>query len=436
MIFVLSALRQQSYIANTHPNVGKNGRVATDAGVGDGDAGQRITLIGAAVNIALALAKLVIGLSSKSVALVADAGHSLSDLIGDGVTLWAVKMANAPPDEEHPYGHGRFETVGALGVGILVILAGAGIGKEAVLLLRDVFYGHPEIISAAPTSWALEVCVLSVVSKEMLFRATDAVGRRLNSSVLRANATHHRSDAWSSVVAGIGIVGSMFGLRSLDPLAAIVVAIMVLRMGLEITTDSLNQLTDTTDQGIIHSVEAAARRVPGAVNVKEVRARSMGSQWHVEAVVSPSRFVNSVSAAAHLAAQVRQSVLTGVPEAGECMVRVHSSNLEVFQSLEKLPDPQEIDTRVRQILASVPEILNVKRTLTHYDFGKKSPIVEVWIEVSPKLAVGACGPIAARSRQLLFDSGELGLASVHVHLAIPGSSVPRPNDKLGIWSGV
>eukprot|EP00931_Biecheleriopsis_adriatica_P029625 TRINITY_DN17562_c0_g1_i1.p1 TRINITY_DN17562_c0_g1~~TRINITY_DN17562_c0_g1_i1.p1 ORF type:complete len:570 (-),score=65.42 TRINITY_DN17562_c0_g1_i1:270-1760(-) len=411
--------------------------VKTSSGVNDVKpvSGQRITLVGAVVNVVLACLKLLVGLSSKSMALVADAGHSLSDLIGDGVTLWAVHMASMPPDEEHPYGHGRFESVGALGVGVLVVFAGMGIAKEALVELRDVFSVHAAQTSATPTSWALQVCILSILSKELLYRATDAVGRQLNSPVLRANASHHRSDAWSSVVAGIGIVGSLFGFQSLDPFAAMVVAFMVLRMGLDIMAESLSHLTDTTDRGIIKSVEAAALCVPGAADVKEVRARAMGSQWQVEAVVAPSKFVHSVTAAAHLAAQVRQNVLTEVPEAQECLVRVHSSSLAEFSRLQSLPDPQEIDSQVRQILAPVSEILEVKRTMTHYDFIKYSPIVEVWIQVSPRLAVEECSRIADRSRQLLLAS-ELDLAHADVHLALPGSNSPAPQEEPGIWSGV
>lgn len=387
------------------------------------DGAERITLIAAAVNILLTVVKLVVGVSCRSVALVADAGHSLSDLVGDGITLWAVRLAHIPPDEDHPYGHGRFETVGALGVGILVIAAGAGIGKEACTLLHSFASGYNTATAlTAPAGLALAVCVLSIVSKEMLFRATDIIGRRLNSPVLRASATHHRSDAWSSVVAAIGVIGTLFGFPILDPLAAIGVAVMVLRMGAGIAVDALSQLTDTTDEGIVRSVEAAALLVPGAVSVNEVRARAMGSHWHVETVVTPSTFVLSVTAAAHLAAQVRRGVLSAVPQVQECMVRVHSSTIEHLSKLEQLPDPQEVDTQVRQVLGAVPEVREVKRTMTHYDITTLSPVVEVWIEVSPELSIFECKLIAESSRRMLLDS-ELAFSSVHIHLALLGSAL-------------
>lgn len=377
---------------------------------------ERVTLLAVAVNILLAVVKLVAGLASNSAALVADAGHSVSDLISDGVTLWAVRMAQIPPDEDHPYGHGRFEAVGALGVSILVLAAGLGIAVEALALLRDAACASlgPLGVTTGPGMLALAACIASIVSKELLFRATDTVGRRLNSPVIRANALHHRSDVWSSVVAVVGVLGAQLGLRWLDPLAAVVVAAMVIRMGAGAAADALGQLTDTTDEAIVAAVERAARSVEGTTSVCDVRARAMGSHWLVDMEVVPDEFVLSASAADHLALRVRQAVLAAVKDAKECLVRVRTSATQC-PMVARLPTPQEIDSVVRHALETVPDIKAVARTMTHFD--ALAPSVEILLEVSPACTVSDGRRIAENARNAVLASRP-GLSSVEVHLAL------------------
>lgn len=373
-----------------------------------------MTWLAVAVNVLLAAAKLVAGVLSNSAALIADAGHSVSDLVSDGVTLWAVRMAQIPPDSDHPYGHGRFEAVGALGVSLLVILAGIGIGAEALTLLRDAFCLTCASPVSGPGLLALGACIASIVSKELLFRVTDEVGKRLNSPVVRANAIHHRSDVWSSVVALVGVFFARLGFHWLDPCAAVVVAGMVVRMGAGAAADALGQLTDTTDEAIVASVERAARAVDGTTSVSEVRARAMGSHWLVDLEVIPDDFVLSASAADHLALRVRQAVLDSVKDAKECLVRVRTSARQCPLAA-RLPTPQEVDAQVRQALEIVPEIKAVARTMTHFDQLKQS--VEILLEVSPACTVSDGHRIAENARSAVLAL-QPELSSVKVHLAL------------------
>jgi len=378
---------------------------------------QRITVIAAVVNICLALLKLAGGILGKSSALVADAGHSMSDIVSDCVTLWAVRMAEIPPDADHPYGHGRFEAVGALAVSGIILAAGAGIALPAWALLRDMLCscGCPSGAElATPGALALAACIVSIVSKEMLFRATDAIGRRLNSPVIRANAQHHRSDVWSSVVAVVGVVGARLGVPALDPLAALGVAAMVFQMGGGIAADAIGQLTDTTDEAIVAAVKRAARSVTGTTEVCSARARAMGSHWLVEVEVIADSLVSSASAADYFAAKVQYAVLAAVSDAKECLVRVRTSTARC-PMVARLSTPHEIDARVREVLAAEPEINAVMRTMAHFE--GLAPSVEVWIKVSPNSTVFDCQRIATGARNALLAT-DLSLADAQVHLAL------------------
>jgi len=391
--------------------------------------GESITRAAVVVNVLLVVVKLVAGLLGNSAALVADAGHSLSDLVSDGVTLWALRIARIPPDVDHPYGHGRFEAVGALAVSSLVMAAGFGIGIEGWSLLCKLFRETINGCSAfapcspGPGSLALAACLISIVAKELLYRATALVARRLNSQILQANAEHHRSDVWSSVVALFGVAGAFLGLPWLDPLAACAVGIMVLNMGFGGVADAVGQLTDTTDEDVVRTVERAARSVPCVLSVSGVRARAMGSSWLAEVTVIPNMYVITASAAEHLGALVQKAVLKAVPDTTECSVRVRSCSR---RELSRLPTPLQIDGQVKCAMLRVPEIQGVTRTMTHFEEG--APWVEVWIEVAPTLSVSDCKRVAQDAHTELLAS-EPHIAKAEFHLALPlaeGSKDRRP----------
>jgi cation diffusion facilitator family transporter len=203
----------------------------------------RITGIGSVVNLVLSAAKGGAGVACGSSALIADAVHSLSDLASDAATVLAVRLSRKPADHDHPYGHGRYETVGALTVSGMVALSGLGIGVhsyEAMMALAVVSGG--DVAAAAdgtPMPVAAAVAAASILAKELLFQQTKIVAQRIRSDSLLANAWHHRSDAMSSVVALGGVVGTIMGLPLLDPLAGLVVGGLVIRTGAEMAWESI-----------------------------------------------------------------------------------------------------------------------------------------------------------------------------------------------------
>jgi hypothetical protein len=179
---------------------------------------DRVTWMGVIINLVLSIGKLVVGIAQNSAVLIADAGHSLSDLVSDFITLWSVNVARLPPDDDHPYGHYKFEAIGSLFLSLTLLMTGVSVGlhsqKELLIILRSSgIIGAKETVAAAaltvPGPLALVMAALSILSKEWLFRVTKVVGEKLNSPVVIANAWHHRSDAYSSILALLSIAWAM-----------------------------------------------------------------------------------------------------------------------------------------------------------------------------------------------------------------------------------
>ena len=182
---------------------------------------DRVTWIGVAVNLLLSVGKLGVGITAHSSALVADAGHSLSDLVSDFITLWAVNVARLPPDEDHPYGHYKFEAIGSLFLSLTLLATGGSVGLMANKQLMEVLQSSASsaVPLQVPGPLALVMAGLSILSKEWLFRITKQVGERLRSPVVIANAWHHRSDAYSSILALFSIGWAMVGFPAADAAA-------------------------------------------------------------------------------------------------------------------------------------------------------------------------------------------------------------------------
>ncbi|HHO58653.1 MAG TPA: cation transporter, partial [Thiotrichales bacterium] len=171
---------------------------------------NRITLWGVAVNLVLSVIKIIGGIFGHSQALLADGLHSLSDLASDGMVLLASKHAGEDADEDHPYGHARYETLATVALGFLLIGVAVGIGFDAISRLN---VESPPLL---PHLYTLVIAAISIISKEVLYHATKRVALRIRSQMLEANAWHHRSDAISSIIVFIGIGGTYFGYPLLD----------------------------------------------------------------------------------------------------------------------------------------------------------------------------------------------------------------------------
>jgi len=236
-------------------------------------AAHKVTLIGMLINALNALAKLLVGVWANSSALIADAIHSLSDLLSDLLVLTATHFGRKKPDKDHPYGHDRYETLATLLLGtILIAVAGALVWDS----LGRLFQSGQLII---PSALALVVAAASVLSKEWIYRYTLKIAKKINSKLLEANAWHHRTDALSSIVVFIAILGSLFGFIWLDQLAAVIVGIMVAKMGAELIWGSLKELVDTAlPPEETERIYSAAKSIPGVRDVHHLRTRTMAGR--------------------------------------------------------------------------------------------------------------------------------------------------------------
>jgi len=241
-------------------------------------AAARSTWVSVAVNVVLSSAQIIAGVMTKSQGLIADGLHSLSDLIADFVVLLANHFSQKDADEDHPYGHQRYETAASLVLGLLLLAVGVGMLWSAVAKLQT-----PETIATVHIT-ALWVACAALVAKEGLFRFMLAVAKRVKSSMLVANAWHARSDAASSLVVGVGIIGNLMGYPILDPIAAAIVGFMVTRMGWSFGWDAMHDLMDrAVDDAEVQAIKTTLVETPGVSGVHDVRTRKMGDMIVVDA---------------------------------------------------------------------------------------------------------------------------------------------------------
>lgn len=238
----------------------------------------RVTLTGSAVNVLLTVVKFAAGVLGHSSAMIADAVHSLSDLISDAIVLIFVKIAGKPEDSDHSYGHGKYETFATLLIGFILGIVGLGILADGVQKTVMFFEGKP---LEAPNWWALGAAVLSILLKEWLYRYTVNAGKRIDSQVLVANAWHHRSDAYTSVAALAGIGGAMLlGPRwsVLDPLAAAFVSVYIIIEAVKLCKPAIDELMEKSlsigEQALIESIITAQ---DGVDSFHRLRTRRIGS---------------------------------------------------------------------------------------------------------------------------------------------------------------
>jgi cation diffusion facilitator family transporter len=266
-------------------------------------AASRSTWVSVGVNIVLTITQIAVGVVAKSQGLIADGIHSLSDLVADFVVLFASHHSKKDADEDHPYGHQRFETAASLVLGVLLLAVGVGMLWSAIRKLED-----PDSVQTVHVA-ALWVAVGALVAKELLFRYMLATAKRVKSSMLVANAWHARSDAASSLVVSIGIIGNLAGYPILDPIAALIVGFMVAKMGWGFGWDALHDLMDrSVDEQEVQAIRGTLLETTGVIGVHDVRTRKMGDMIVVDAHIEVDASI-SVEAGHDIAVAARKNVL-------------------------------------------------------------------------------------------------------------------------------
>ena len=266
-------------------------------------AASRSTWVSVGVNLVLTITQVVVGMLANSQGLIADGIHSLSDLVADFVVLFASHHSKKDADADHPYGHHRFETAASLVLGAVLLAVGVGMLWSAFRKLEA-----PETVQQVHIV-ALYVAGGALLAKELLFRYMLSVAKRVKSSMLVANAWHARSDAASSLVVGLGIVGNLAGYPILDPIAALIVGFMVARMGWGFGWDALHDLMDrAVDQQEVEAIRKTLMDTPGVSNVHDVRTRKMGDMIVADAHIEVDAAI-TVEAGHDIAVAARQRVL-------------------------------------------------------------------------------------------------------------------------------
>jgi cation diffusion facilitator family transporter len=289
--------------------------------------GQRITWISVAVNVLLTAMQVVVGFVANSMALVADAMHTLADIVADVFVLWANRKGAEAADDEHPYGHGRFETAASLVLGLLLTATGAGILISAAGRLQDLGSLPPVGVAAM---WA---AIITLLGKEGLFRYMLGVAERLRSPMLVANAWHARADALSSLVVAAGIAGSLAGFQFADAVAAIIVGGMIVKAGVGFAWDAMRELMDeglSADE--VAAIRATLAETPGVVDLHELRTRRMAHQVLVDVHVQVDGNI-TVSAGHEIGEQARKRVLAMHPEVLDVLIHLDPENDDPAQGL-------------------------------------------------------------------------------------------------------
>ncbi|HOE92420.1 MAG TPA: cation diffusion facilitator family transporter [Methanofastidiosum sp.] len=242
--------------------------------------GVKVTYNGLIVNIILTAFKFLAGIIGQSAAMVADAAHSLSDLASDVVVILCFRYIKNPIDETHNYGHGKIETLSTAIVGSMLLVVIFFIASSSVEELLRFFRGE---VIPRPAPIALIAAILSITSKELLYRYTLKVGKEIKSPLIIANAWHHRSDAFSSIGTMIGIGGAIFlgeKWRILDPLAALFVSVLILKVAIDILKDSVSELIETSvDDKLKNEIFDTVSKVKGVKDYHKLRIRRIGNYY-------------------------------------------------------------------------------------------------------------------------------------------------------------
>ncbi|MCK2127163.1 cation diffusion facilitator family transporter [Thauera aromatica] len=368
---------------------------------------QRATLTAILTNATLTLGQVLVGLFANAFSLVADAAHTLSDLVTDFMVLIAGRRGADPADTAHPYGHDRIETVTTMVLGAVLAAVGIGFLWSSGVRLQNMAAAPP----LHPT--ALAMALLTLGAKEGLFRFTLAAARRLRAPMLEANAWHARSDAASSLVVAAGIGGSLAGYPFLEPLAAAVVGFLILSMGLKLAWKAVRELIDTgLPEEELARLRHTIETTPGVIGLHDMRTRRMAGRVLCDAHVQVDPRL-TVSEGHRVSDAVYLRVRSAHPEVRDVLVHIDPEDDAELQAAPPgpLPERAEILDEVRALLgADAPA---PKRVQIHY-LGQR---VEVEIILAAPLAPAALDALTRRREACLRSHPRYRAIRVYCQLA-------------------
>ena len=344
-------------------------------------AAREVTLIGAALDALLGLAKILVGSIANSYSLVADGVHSLSDLASDFMVLAITRFSRSSPDSDHPYGHARFETLATVLLGCMLLAVAVALAYENILRFLDT-----ESLPI-PTWPALIIALISIASKEWIYRYTANVAKEYKSDLLLANAWHSRSDALSSIVVFIGVLGSMLGVVWMDVLAALVVAAIIAKIAIGFILQNLRQLVD---EGLSvpeqKQIIALAKEVEGVVNVHDLRSRLMGSDAYIEIHIEVDAWI-SVSEGHYIGNCVCKKIRKHMPDVTDIVFHIDIEHKE-HDSFTELPTRNEIIAILESAIPKLAAIAQLEKTTLHYV--NKKVFIELFMPTADENTLTEC----------------------------------------------
>lgn len=277
--------------------------------------GLKTSIITIIINVLLSIIKVFAGIVGKSSAMLADGIHTLSDVLTTFVALIGLKVSSKEADEDHPYGHEKYEPIFAKIISIFLAITGLFIGYEGIKLLIS---GNIKI----PGNIALAAALISIIAKEIMYRYTLRTAKKIKSFSMEADAWHHRSDALSSIGTFIGVLGARMGLKILDPIAAIIVSIFIVKVGIDLYLKSIRGLVDeSADKLTMEKIEDLILSVEGVKGIKDLKTRIFGSRIYVDIDIIVDGNI-TVRQGHDIAQLVHDLVEKKIEDVKHCMVHV------------------------------------------------------------------------------------------------------------------
>lgn len=325
---------------------------------------RRVALVGMATNVVLTVAQVLGGIFTHSQALIADAMHTLSDLVGDVVVLFASHHASKDADDNHPYGHGRIETLATVILGLLL----GGVAVAIFMRAWERLGGDAPLV--APDPWAMFFAILAIAGKEALYHYTVHVARRIHSPMLKASAWHHRSDAISSVLVLLAIAGAQFGFPWLDAVAAVLVAAMIFYMAIRLILESTSELVDTgLDAQEVEDIRAFILAIHGVENIHLLRTRRMGGKVLADVHLQVDGRI-SVSEGHHIGETVMYRLRRQFSSISDVIIHIDPEDDETAHPCKNLPSRADLLTELHAMPATTAVWPWVRGATLHYISGK------------------------------------------------------------------
>ena len=367
--------------------------------------GVQAIIIGAVSNLLLAIFKFAGGVLGNSVALIADAIHSLSDVVTDIIVLFTHRIGKIPQDKEHPYGHGRAETIGAVVIGLLITITGIGVIYETWQTINE--------DRLTPSLLAGIAATLSIVINECLFHYTLRVGKATQSPSLIANAWHHRTDAISSVAALIGIIGAGQGFPFMDPVAGAVVGGMIVKVGVDITRLGLRDLMDTAlSNEHTKKIHTILNDIPEVLHFHDLRSRVIGGEFLVDLhiLVDPEMTVTEGHRVAEIA---RRNLIKAFDNIQDVLVHVDGepdTDVEAIYPITR----QELIGIAHPLISELNKIISQPKIRVHHIKGQN--FVDVFIKIDSKQSMADSHALVANIKSKLETAPQIDQARVFLDL--------------------